>query len=135
MELSTKVNFVANWRVSTTTQEGVFILPKVIKKHEDKRSGGRTELTKLKTIFLVKKYLNEHIIYYNFSFLIEKSIWNLLSKHFNVGSTLFLGWYDVATSHNVKSTLKQRCVRQRWNLQHWTTVKQRCISQRWIEQR
>ena len=38
------------------------------------RSGGRTELTKLKTIFLVKKYLNEHIIYYNFSFFIEKSI-------------------------------------------------------------
>ena len=28
---------------------------------------------------------------------------------------LFLGWYDVATWHNVKSTLKQRCVRQRWN--------------------
>ena len=41
------------------------------------------------------------------------------SKHFNVGSTLFLGWYDVATSHNVKSTLKQRCVRQRRNLQCW----------------
>ena len=38
------------------------------------------------------------------------------SKHFNVGSALFLGWYDVATSHNVKSTLKQRfaCQRQRW---------------------
>ena len=34
------------------------------------------------------------------------------SKHFNVVSTLFLGWYDVATSHNVKPTLKQRCVRQ-----------------------
>ena len=29
------------------------------------------------------------------------------SKHFKVGSTLFLGWYYVATSHNVKSTLKQ----------------------------
>ena len=26
---------------------------------------------------LVKKYLNEHIIYYNFSFIIEKSFWNL----------------------------------------------------------
>ena len=35
------------------------------------------------------------------------------SKHFNIGSTLFLGSYDVATSHNVKSTLKQRCVCQR----------------------
>ena len=38
-------------------------------------------------------------------------------------------------SHNVKSTLKQRCVRQRWNLQHRTTLKQRCGFQRWIEQR
>ena len=38
------------------------------------------------------------------------------SKHFNALSTLFLGRYDVATSHNVKSTLKQRCVSQRWNL-------------------
>ena len=28
------------------------------------------------------------------------------SKHFNVGSTSFLGWYDVATSHNVN---------QRWS--------------------
>ena len=28
-------------------------------------------------------------------------------KHFNVVSTLFLGWYDVGTSYNVKSTLIQ----------------------------
>ena len=35
------------------------------------------------------------------------------SKHFNVGSTLLLGWYDITTLHNVKSTLKQRCIRQR----------------------
>ena len=34
---------------------------------------------------------------------------NMPSKHFNVGSTLLLGWYDIATSHNAKSTLKQRC--------------------------
>ena len=34
----------------------------------------------------------------------------------NALSTLFLGRYDVATSHNVKSTLKQRCISQRWNL-------------------
>ena len=34
------------------------------------------------------------------------------SKHFNVVSTLPLGWYGVATSRNVKSTLKQRCVCQ-----------------------
>ena len=47
--------------------------------------------------------------------------WYFPSKHFNIGSTLFLGWYDVATSHNIKSTLKQRCVRQRWNLQRSTT--------------
>ena len=35
-------------------------------------------------------------------------------KHFNVVSTLFLGWYDVAVSDNFKSTLKQRCVCQLW---------------------
>ena len=56
-------------------------------------------------------------------------------KHFNVGSTLFLGWYDVGTSHNVKSTLKKRCVQQHWNLQRSTTLKQHCVFQRWIEQR
>ena len=27
-------------------------------------------------------------------------------KQINVISTLFLGWYDVTTSYNVKSTLK-----------------------------
>ena len=37
--------------MSRTTQEGVFILLKVIKRrHEKKRPDGRTELTKLKTI-------------------------------------------------------------------------------------
>ena len=46
----------------------------------------------------------------------------IFSKHFNVGSTLFLDWYDVLTSHYIKSTLKQRCVRQRWNLQRLTTL-------------
>ena len=35
--------------MSRTTQEGVFIQLKVIKKHEEKRPEGRTELTKLKT--------------------------------------------------------------------------------------
>ena len=34
--------------MSTTTQEGVFILLKVIKRHEEKRPEGRTELAKLK---------------------------------------------------------------------------------------
>ena len=38
-------------------------------------------------------------------------------KELSTQQTLLLGWYDVATSHNVKSTLQQRCVRQRWNLQ------------------
>ena len=58
------------------------------------------------------------------------------SKHFKVVSTLLLGWYDVSTLHNVKSTLKQLCVLQRWNLQRSTTTNQRChfqyrFSQRW----
>ena len=44
------------------------------------------------------------------------------SKHFNVGSTLFLGWYDVTTSHSLKSTSKQRRVCQRWNFQRRTTL-------------
>ena len=57
------------------------------------------------------------------------------SKHLNVVSTLLLGWYDVAMSHNVKSTLKQHCVRQSWNLQHLTTLKQSCVFQSWNEQR
>ena len=56
------------------------------------------------------------------------------SKHVNVDSTLFLGWYDVTTSHNVKSTLKKRYVRQSCNLQRSTTLKKRCVFQRWIEQ-
>ena len=46
-----------------------------------------------------------------------------------------LGWYDVATSDDVKSTLKQRSVRQGWTLQRWTTSNKRCLFQRWFEQR
>ena len=60
---------------------------------------------------------------------------NLPSKHFNLVSMLPFGWYDVATWDNVKSTLKQRCVFQSWNLQHRTTSHQRCVFQRWYEQR
>ena len=37
--------------MSKTVQEGVFILLKVIKRHEEKRPEGRTESSKLKTIF------------------------------------------------------------------------------------
>ena len=54
----------------------------------------------------------------------------LPSKHFNVVSTLSFGWCDFATRDNVKSTLKQRYVFQRWNLQRLTTS-----NQRWHEQR
>ena len=39
--------------MSRTAQEGVFILLKVIKEHEEKRPEGRTELPKLKTIISV----------------------------------------------------------------------------------
>ena len=53
----------------------------------------------------------------------------------NVVSTLLLGLYDVATWHNVKSTLKQHCVHQCWNLQRWTTLNQHRPFQRWFEQR
>ena len=56
------------------------------------------------------------------------------SKHFNIGSTLVLGWHDV-TTQILKSTLKQRCVPQRRNLQRWTTSNQRCVFQRRYEQR
>lgn len=36
----------------------------------------------------------------------------LSSKHFNVISKLLLGWYDGTASYNVKSIMKQRCIRQ-----------------------
>ena len=51
-----------------------------------------------------------------------QNTWTLRSKHFNVVSTLSFGWYNVATWDNVKSTLKQRCVFQRWNLQRQINV-------------
>ena len=44
------------------------------------------------------------------------------SKHFNVVSTLSLGWYDVATWDNVKLTLKQHSVCQRLNLKRRNVV-------------
>ena len=43
------------------------------------------------------------------------------SNHLNVVLSLLSGWYDPVTSENVKSTSKQRCVCQRWNLQCWAT--------------
>lgn len=63
-------------------------------------------------------------------------IFNLLpSKHFDVVSSLFRGWYDVGTLDKAKSTLKQRCVHQHWHLQRWTISKQCCLFQRWLEKR
>ena len=72
----------------------------------------------------------------NFIFCAVNTCNNKISKNFYDVSTLLPGWYDVITSDNVKSTLKQRCVCQRWNLQRWPTSKHRCyfqlrVSQRW----
>ena len=52
------------------------------------------------------------------------SICLIPSKSLNVVSTFFLGWNDVATWGNVKSTLKQPRVFQRWNLQRRATWNQ-----------
>ena len=58
---------------------------------------------------------------YIFNLMNFTKLWNLLKnssiprKTFNVVSMLLLGWCDVATSDNVKSTLKQSCVCRRWN--------------------
>ena len=49
----------------------------------------------------VKKHLNQHIIYHNYSFLIEKSFWNLSNLLHNLtyllllNSFLFLGTFSV----------------------------------------
>ena len=94
-----------------------------------------------------KKVFQQKIAFSSFSVFLLKPLSLCLSishflilttsfeQTFHVGLTLFLGWYDVAKSHNVKSTLKQCCVRHRWNLQRLTTLKQRCVFQRWTEQR
>ena len=49
------------------------------------------------------------------------------SKNLNVILTLPLGWCDITKPNNVKSTLKQSCVRQRWNSQRWATSNHRCL--------
>ena len=56
-------------------------------------------------------------------------------KHFNVGSALLLGWYDVAASRNVKSMLKQHCISQRWNLQCSTTLIERYVELTYVRKR
>ena len=38
--------------------------------------------------------------------------YDLIQQTFQRRSNIYLGWYDVATSHNAKWTWKQRCVRQ-----------------------
>ena len=48
----------------------------------------------------------------------------ILIKHFNLVLTLLLVWCNIATSETVKSTLKHRCVCQRWNLKCWKTWNQ-----------
>ena len=53
-----------------------------------------------------------------------------ITIHFNVVSALSFGLYDVTTWVNMKSTLKQRCIFQRWSLQRRTTSNQRCVFQR-----
>ena len=63
---------------------------------------------------------------YDFNLINFTKLWSLFAtffntqQHFNVVSMLLLGWYNVETLDNVKSTLKQRCVCQRWNLKRWT---------------
>ena len=54
---------------------------------------------------------------YRLTALIFKIIQDKPRKHCNIVSILFLGRYDIATSGNVKSKLKQHCACQRWNLQ------------------
>ena len=96
--------------------------------------------------YFVEIYLLTQLIYIEYGldrsgsprclefYLQDYLIWFPTSKHFNVGSTLLLGWYDVATRNNHKSTLKQHCVPQRRNLQRWTTSNQRCVFQLQYEQ-
>ena len=70
-----------------------------------------------------------------------ESVWKMktgwdLDKFFPANiSTLSFGWYDVVAWGNVKSTLKQRCVFQRWNLQRRPTLNQCCVFQSWYKQR
>ena len=77
--------------MSTTTQEGVFILLKVIKRHEEKRPEGRTELAKLKaTKMSPAKHLFKDFMQCGGQYLSKKrctiaSLWCLTAKCFNKG--------------------------------------------------
>ena len=60
--------------MSVTTRESVFILLKVIKRHEQKRPEGRTKLTKFKTIISLFVLLNRkqpYLISFNWFYLFE----------------------------------------------------------------
>ena len=125
MELSTKVYFVANWRVNTNTQEGIFILPKVIKRHEEKRSGDRTELTKLKTIFWLKtsewaynllqffiSYWEKYLKLTQQTFqpwfnVVFRLIWrrDVAQRQINVETTLWTSTMKLTTLNNSETTL------------------------------
>ena len=58
----------------------------------------------------------------------------LITKHFILISTLFLGWYDIMTLNNVESTSRRCCARQRWRCcatlfqRYFNVVHQRCIN-------
>ena len=91
----------------------------------------------LSTIFTKMLHLKCLICFFYF-FVLQKQVLICLkteyfhpSKHFNVVSMFLLGWYDVGMSDNVKSTLKQRCVYQRWNLLRWTKLSQHCPWRSW----
>ena len=78
--------------------------------------------------FIENNFLNFHDVFK----ILDTMQFPLTSKYFNVVSTLSFGWYNVATWD--KSTLKQRCVFQRWNLQRQTISNQCCVFQPWSEQ-
>ena len=75
--------------------------------------------------------MSYHTIYFAKSFLANRIYHS--QQIFQPFSALFLGWYDVTMSNNVKSSLKQCCVCRRWNVQsykRYSTLKQRCHFQR-----
>ena len=76
-------------------------------------------------LYLVSPYI--FLRYQIKIFPIRQKQMYLLRKHFSIVSGLWLDWYDNATSDKIKSRLKQRCVRESWNLQRWTTLNQRCL--------
>lgn len=60
----------------------------------------------------IKLYSQKHAYVIIFRSDLVPYLKPLSSKHFNEISVLVLGLYDVATSQNIKSTLKQLPIRQ-----------------------